>query len=165
MCSSCNYGIRVCEYDQSIHSSFSDALNDISVLPSNQSIDYQSIPEWASIFQYQSSGAFDLEPGSTYVWQLKRDYGTTVGVKEDYSDLFVFKISSFQNSDTSNLDFIKELIGEDNFDLLFGPGGELEGYMLSGITLDGEQSTSQDIQSIVLDIQQGNKTFNEYFVE
>ena len=137
----------------------------VPFLPSNQSLDYQSIPEGTTIFQYPSSGAFDLEPGNTYVWQLKRDYGTTVGMKEDFSDIFAFKISSFQSSDTSNLDFIKDLIGEDNYEILFGPGGELEGFSLSGISLDGEQSTLQDIQNIILDIQQGNKKLSEYSVD
>ena len=165
MCSSCNYGIRVCEYDQSNHSSFSEALNDISSLPSNQSEDYQSIPSGSLIFQYPSSGAFDLEAGKFYVWQVKRDYGTTVGVKEDYSDIFIFKISSFESSESSNLDFLKELLGEDNFSILFGPGGELEGFDLSGVILDGEQSSEQDIQDIITAIQQGNKEVFDYSID
>jgi len=165
MCSSCNYGIRVCEYDQSTHSSFAEALNDISSLPSNQNEDFQTIPSGSLIYQYPSTGGFDLEAGKFYVWQIKRDYGTTVGVKEDYSDIFVFKISSFQSSGASNLDFLIDLLGDDVYLSLFGPGGELEGFNLSGITLDGEQSTPQNIQNIISDIQQGNKEVYDYSVD
>ena len=39
-CSQCNYGIRVCEYNSNLHSSLSDAIEDVSVLPSNQNIDF-----------------------------------------------------------------------------------------------------------------------------
>ena len=165
MCSSCSYGIRVCEYNQANHSSFSDALNDISSLPSNQSIDFYTISSAGSVFQYPSSGGFDLEAGKFYVWQIKRSYGTTVGSKEDFSDIFVFRVSSFQNSESSNLDFLKDLIGDSEFSTLFGPGGQLEGYDLSGIKLNGEESSDQDIQQIIIDIQQGNAEIIDYTVD
>jgi len=165
MCSACNYGIRVCEYNQMNHSSFSDALNDISSLPSDQSIDFYSISSGGSVFQYPSSGAFDLEAGKFYVWQIRRNYGTTVGLKEDYSDIFIFKVSSFQNSESSNLDFLKDLIGDSEFSVLFGPGGVLEGYSLSDIKVNGDVSSEQDIQQIIIDLQQGNSQLIDYTVD
>ena len=164
ICSGCNYKIRVCEYDEIYHSSYSEALNDISVLPIN-SDDYFPIDSDGFVFQYPSSGAFDLESGKNYVWQIMRDYGTTVGVKEDYSDIFIFKISSFQNYNSSNIDFIKEIIGEENFSNLFGPGGELEGFLLSGIMLNDQPSSLQGIQEIILDIQQGGLSVEEYSID
>ena len=165
MCSSCDYGIRVSEYNQMTHSSFSDALNDISSLPSNQSIDFYPMPTSSSVFQYPSSGGFDLEAGKFYVWQIKRSYGTTVGAKEDYSDIFIFKVSSFQSSESSSLDFLKDLIGDSDFLTLFGSGGILEGYNLSGIKLNGENSSEQDIQQIIIDLQQGNSQLIDYTVD
>lgn len=165
MCSACDYGIRVCEYDQMTHSSFSDALNDISSLPSDQSTDFHLISSAGSVFQYPSSGSFDLEAGKFYVWQIKRTYGTTVGAKEDYSDIFIFKVSSFQSSESSNLDFLKDLIGDSEFSTLFGPGGILEGYNLSGIKLNGNESSAQNIQQIIIDIQQGNVELIDYTVD
>ena len=165
ICSSCNYGIRVCEYNQTNHSSFSDALNDISSLPSDQSLDFYSISSGGSVFQYPSSGGFDLEPGKFYVWQIKRNYGTTVGSQEDFSDIFIFKVSSFQTSESSALDFLKDIIGDSEFSTLFGSGGQLEGYNLSGIKLNGEDSSSQDIQQIIIDIQQGNAELIDYTVD
>ena len=165
ICSACNYGIRVSEYDQSKHSSFSEALNDLSSLPSNQSSDYFSISSDGIVFQYPTSGAFDLIAGKFYVWQIKRNYGTTVGVKEDYSDIFIFKISSFENTESSNIDFLKNMIGESNFSDLFGEGGELSGFNLSGIKLNGETSSEEEIQEIIINIQQGNLSVSSFSIE
>ena len=165
MCSACNYGIRVSEFDQSKHSSFLEALNSITSLPSDQSNDFYSIPSNSLVFQYPSSGAFDLEAGKYYVWQVKRDYGTTVGFKEDFSDIFIFKVSSFQDYGTSQLDFLKDLIGEDEYSNLFGPGGELEGFDLTGLTKDGENISSDQIQEIIMNLQQGNLELESYSVE
>ena len=165
MCSACEYGIRVSEFDQSKHSSFLEALNDFSSLPSNQSLDFYSISSNTSVLQYPSSGAFDLELGNYYVWQLRRSYSTTVGSKEDFSDIFIFKISSFDSQATSQLDFLIDLIGEDEYLNLFGPGGQLEGFSLSGIKKDGENISSDQIQEIIMNLQQGNLELESFSVE
>ena len=68
-CSNCHYGIRVCKYDPSVHSSLSDAINDNSMLPSNQSFDFYPVQNNQS-FSYPSNDAFDLMPGELYVWQI-----------------------------------------------------------------------------------------------
>ena len=122
MCSACNYGIRVCEYNPSIHDSPSSALNDISSLPADQSLDYFPIPAGQTVFSYPPTGGIDLLQEKYYVWQIKRDYGTTVGIKEDYSDIFIFQISSFESTSSSNIDFLKNIIGDSNFNNLFGDG-------------------------------------------
>ena len=50
MCSACNYGIRVSKYDPLTHDSPYAALNDISNLPSDQSIDFYEIGSNSSVF-------------------------------------------------------------------------------------------------------------------
>ena len=164
MCSACNYGIRVSEFDPSKHSSFLEALEDISSLPFNNN-GFYSISGNTSVFQYPSSGALDLELGKYYVWQIKRSYSTTVGEKDDFSDIFIFKVSSFNSQDVSNLDFLIDLIGEDEYLSLFGVGGELEGFSLSGIKKDGESVSSEDIQDIIMNLQQGNLELKSVNVE
>ena len=165
MCSACSYGIRVAEFDQSKHSSFVDALNDISSLPSDQSIDFYSIPSNAVVFQYPSIGGFSLEAGEYYVWQLKRSYGTTVGSKEDFSDIFIFEVSSFQTGGSSQLDFLKDIIGEAEYSNLFESGGQLEGFDLLGIKKDGQSTTMEEIQEVIMNLQQGNLQLESFSVE
>ena len=135
-CSQCEYGIRVCEYDPLTHSSLSDAINDNSMLPSNQNFDFYPINNNQS-FSYSTNDGFDLLPGDLYVWQIIRTYQTTLGIQEDKSPIFVFKIYSVNNNaaDSSpsdlNNDLIKELLGY-QYEQLFGNNGDLKGFVFSG---------------------------------
>jgi len=165
MCSACNYGIRVCEYNPSIHDSPSSALNDISSLPADQGLGFFPIPSGQTVFSYPPTGGIDLEQEKYYVWQIKREYGTTVGIKEDYSDIFIFKVSSNQNMSTMELDFLKELIGEEVYNQYFGPGGSFEGYSISEILLNGNQSSQDELQGIVNQINQGNLDIEDIIIE
>ena len=157
MCSGCDYGIRVCEYDPLTHSSLSEAINDVSSLPVNQSQEFYPISSSSGVFQYPSIGALELESGNFYVWQLQRSYQTTVGINEEYSDIYIFKINSFDSgSNLTNIQFLRDIIGDSVFDSWFGPGGELDGYELLNINLNDVDVQSSQLQSIMSDIEQGN---------
>ena len=139
-CTQCNYGIRVSEYNTSLHSSLSDAINDNSVLPANQSLDFLDIPSIQS-FSYPYDNAFDLIPGNLYVWQIRRNYQTTQGTTFNESPIFVFKITSFDNlSNESSIledphaDILKQLLGF-QYDQLFNNDGLLKGYSVKGSTI------------------------------
>jgi hypothetical protein len=157
MCSACEYGIRVCEYDPLMHDSPSAALNDQSNLPADQSLDYFPITGGSSVFTYPASGGVDLAMEKYYVWQIRRTYGTTVGMKEDLSEIYIYKISANQSSSASDLEFLIELIGQEAFDQYFGPGGDLNGYSLSAMQLNGNSLTLQDLESIINSIKEGNR--------
>ena len=43
-------------------------------------------------FQYPFSGAYPLEEGNVYVWQVKKTMPTTAGEQELLSSIFSFKI-------------------------------------------------------------------------
>ena len=139
-CTQCDYGIRVCEYNTSLHSSLSDAINDNSVLPANQSIDFMTIPSIQN-FSYPSDNAFDLIPGNLYVWQIRRSYQTTQGITFNESPIFVFKITSFDNlsnestiSSDPHTEKLKQLLGF-QYDQLFNNDGLLKGYSVKGNTI------------------------------
>ena len=139
-CTQCDYGIRVCEYNTSLHSSLSDAINDNSVLPANQSIDFMTIPSIQN-FSYPSDNAFDLMPGNLYVWQIRRSYQTTQGTTFNESPIFVFKITSFDNlsneseiSSDPHTEKLKQLLGF-QYDQLFNNDGLLKGYSVKGNTI------------------------------
>ena len=165
MCSACNYGIRLSKYDPLLHDSPYAALNDISNLPSDQSIDFYEIASNSSVFTYPATGAIDLEQETYYVWQIKRSYETTVGVKEDYSDIYIFKIGRSQDSVSADLEFLKELIGEEVFSQYFGPNGELNGFSLIGIQLNGDNATTQDLDEIITKIKEGNADVKDVTIE
>ena len=138
-CTQCNYGIRVCQYDPSLHASLSDAINDISALPSNQNLNFYPV-ETNGSFAYPSQDAFDLIPNNLYVWQVQREYETTLGTQEDKSEIFVFKIASFDNlldetlDDIPYQDILEQLLGT-QFDQLFDNDGELKGFTVQGNTV------------------------------
>jgi len=165
MCSACDYGIRVSKYDPLTHDSPYAALNDISNLPSDQSIEFYEIGSNSSVFTYPATGSIDLEQETYYVWQIRRSYETTVGLKEDFSDIFIFKIGRSQNSSSSDLEFLKELIGEELFSQYFGPNGELNGFSLTGIQLNGDDAGVQDLESIITKIKEGNSDVKDVSVE
>ena len=91
-CPSCNYGIRVSEFNPVLHSSFSEAINDVSNIPIAQSQDYLDIGPNITQFQFPLSGAIDLQIGKLYVWQISRTFETTIGTNLAKSNIFLFKI-------------------------------------------------------------------------
>ena len=79
--------------------------------------------------------------------------------------IYIYKISSNQSSSTSDFDFLIELIGEEAFNQYFGPGGDFDGYSLSGIQLNGNSSTLQDLEAIISSIKEGNREVEEVTVD
>ena len=170
-CSNCVYGIRVCKYDPSIHSSLSDAINDNSMLPSNQSFDYYPVQNNQS-FSYPSNDAFDLMPGELYVWQINRTYDTTLGTQETNSPIMIFKIYSTDEivEDSQNNDIYSELINQllgEQYNQLFGNNGELKGFILKGnsIILNNETVPVTVLYEIVNMINDGEIEIIELEVE
>ena len=157
--SNCNIGIRVCEFNPNYHSNLSDAIESNSLLPVDQSVQYFPLDSTATSFQYPILAAESLLEGKYYVWQLKRSYQTTVGEESLYSDIFVFKIHSFQLSSTvnsTNLEVIKGILGENQYRSFFGTNGELSSYTsdISLITLDGVEIPISQLYDILSKIEQ-----------
>tara|TARA_B100000945_G_scaffold269182_1_gene229963 strand:+ start:340 stop:1509 length:1170 start_codon:yes stop_codon:yes gene_type:complete len=138
-CSQCNYGIRVCEYNPSIHSSLADAIEDVSVLPSNQNVDFYPLQTNGS-FAYPSQDAFDIIANKLYVWQIQRSYETTLGSQKNKSEIFVFKVSSFDDIMDDSLnedpykDILQSLLGY-QYEELFNNNGELRNFKIQNNTV------------------------------
>ena len=134
-CPTCIYGIRVSEYNPILHSSFSEAINDISNIPISQSEDYYEIGTNINTFQFPLSGAIDLQVGKLYVWQVARSFETTLGTNLSQSNINLFKIKSVSESREmldSYSDLIIDFIGETSYNQYFGPNGDFSDYTLSG---------------------------------
>ena len=157
--SNCNIGIRVCEFDPNHHSNLADAMESSSLLPANQSDYFFRLDSTATSLQYPILGAESLVEGKYYVWQLKRSYQTTVGEESLFSDIFVFKLHSFQGNTvttSTNLEVIKGILGEDQYRGFFGSNGELTSYTseISLITLDGEEIPISQLYEILSKVEQ-----------
>ena len=170
-CSQCDYGIRVCKYDPSLHSSLSDAINDNSMLPSNQSFDFYPVSSNQS-FSYPTSDAFDLIPGDLYVWQIQQSYETTLGIQENKSPIFVFKIYSIDNEieDSSSNDLYSDLLTQllgYQYEQLFGNNGQLKGFTIKGntILLNNETVPISVLYDIVNQLNNGDLEIIEVEVE
>ena len=157
--SSCNIGIRVCEFNPQVHSNLSDAMESVSLLPQNQSDTFFELDSLTKSFQYPILGAESLIEGRYYAWQLKRTYLTTVGEESLFSDIFVFKLHSFESNtvnNINNLDVIKRILGEDKYRMLFDVNGELNSYNsdIVSITIDGNEVSISKLYEILSNVEQ-----------
>ena len=129
--------IRVAEFDQETHSSAEDAIEDQRVLPFDQTESWYQIDNVNS-FQYPLSGAYPLEEGKVYVWQVKKTMPTTAGDEDMLSTIYGFKIGVSGQVEVSSpsrstlLMALQQAIGDDQFNSLFGDGNELEGFVPTG---------------------------------
>jgi hypothetical protein len=58
-----------------------------------------------------------------------------------------------------------DLIGEEAYNQYFGAEGELNGYLLNGIQLNGVEATNQDLEVIIGKVKEGNSDIIEVTVE
>ena len=170
-CPSCEYAIRVCEYNQNEHESLEDALVDWSLVPMDQAEDYHSLGWNAHSFQYPSVGHIDLEVGKYYLWQIRRSFNTAIDIHHDFSSINVFEVRS---PDKLQLDYsdpylavIESIIGTDQFYLLFSPGGELERFTTSGdeILINNNEIHIEALHSILSEIEAGKATLKSILIK
>jgi len=170
-CPSCEYAIRVCEYNQNEHESLEDALVDWSLVPMDQTEDYYSLGWDAHSFQYPSVGHIDLEVGKYYLWQIRRSFNTAINIHHDFSSINVFEVRS---PDKLQLDYsdpylavIESIIGTDQFYLLFSPGGELERFITSGdeILINNNEIHIEALHSILSEIEAGKATLESVLIK
>ena len=146
-CNGCESYIRISRFNSSQHNSPEDAIEDQRVLPFDQSEDW-SLLNAPNSFQYPLTGAYPLEPGNVYCWQVMIKLPTTSGTEEMVSNISAFKIGvsgEIENASMTSNPFLlalKNTLGEDQFNALFGPGNDLQGFIptgqleVNGITVD-----------------------------
>ena len=135
-CNTCASFVRVAEFNPSVHSSMDEAIQDERRLPFDQ------VQEWESIgivnsYQYPLSGSLPLEYGKVYVWQVKHELTTTAGSDELLSPIYAFRIQDLGSGSTSTsyhpvVQILQQVLGEDQFNSLFGSSAVLDGFSPSG---------------------------------
>ena len=166
-CRQCTYGIRVCEYNHDEHSSLNNALDDWPLLPYDHSNEFHEPLLNPHSFQYPAEGNFDMEVGKHYVWQIRRSYETTLETHYDYSPIYIFEVRS---TTKEHLDFtdpyllaIQSLIGDEQYNLWFSTGGELEQFVIAGesIWINDEEVHIDVLYSIVSELNLGEITIEK----
>ena len=135
-CRNCHTFIRVAEFKSGYHSSMEEAIRDERMVPFNQSDDWMKLED-VSTYQYPISGARPLEYGKTYVWQIKTEVPTTSGMEEETSAIYAFKVANPSQSTKLNTGSVarqqlRQALGEDQYNVLFGADGPLVGHNPSG---------------------------------
>tara|TARA_S200000501_G_scaffold339840_1_gene347806 strand:+ start:455 stop:1636 length:1182 start_codon:yes stop_codon:yes gene_type:complete len=129
--------IRVAEFNTELHSSPEDAIEDQRVLPFDQTLSWFDIPNMNS-FQYPFTGAYPLEQGKIYVWQIMKTMPTTAGAREMLSPIYSFKIGVSGQVELTTpevnplLIALRKALGDQQFNSLFGDGNELHNYFPTG---------------------------------
>lgn len=170
-CNGCNSFIRVAQYNSGVHSSLEDALEDQRVLPFNQSDNWHPIDNVNS-YQYPFSGAYPLEPGNVYAWQIMMTLPTTSGSEEMASSIFAFKIGIAGTVETANsissplLMTLQQALGDDQYNAFFGSGNELQGYNPSGqLLINGVNVDEASVNYILNQFLSNNYQINSITVE
>lgn len=170
-CNGCNSFIRVAQYNSGVHSSLEDALEDQRVLPFNQSDNWHPIDNVNS-YQYPFSGAYPLEPGNVYAWQIMITLPTTSGFEEMASSIFAFKIGIAGTVETANsissplLMTLQQALGDDQYNAFFGSGNELQGYNPSGqLLINGVNVDEASVNYILNQFLSNNYQINSITVE
>ena len=138
VCNGCNTYIRVAPFNSELHSSMEDAMEDQRVLPFDQTEEWYEIDNVNS-FQYPFSGAYPLEEGSVYCWQVMNTMPTTSGTEEMTSTIAAFKIGESGNIEMQEMTSspllmaLRQALGDDQFNAYFGSGNDLQGFNPTGL--------------------------------
>ena len=169
-CSGCQTYIRVAQFDYNIHSGLEDAIEDQRVLPSNPSDIWEQIDNVNS-YQYPFSGAYPLNSGNIYCWQIKISLPTTTGLEETFSPIFAFKIGQAGSIETTSsitdplLMMLQQAI-PDQFNNYFGSGMDLEGYTPNGqIEINGVSVDQSVVNNLLQQIMSQNYQIQSISVE
>lgn len=150
-----DYYIRICEYNPIQHSSPEDAMQ------SEASYPYPDNGEFASVgssnqLDYSSVTARSLEVGKAYAWQVKKVCSTTGNPQEFFSEIYGFTISEAGQTITPCQQQLRNVLGDSQYNVLFGTNGPLEGYgECAEITLDGNSMNTTDFGALLVQLQSG----------
>jgi len=169
-CRNCETYIRVAEFKVGYHSSTEEAMRDERMLPFNQSETWVKLDD-VSTYQYPISDARPLSYGKIYLWQIKTSVPTTNGLEDQVSPIYAFKISNpslASNSSSNNMmdEKLRQAMGDDQFNALFGPDSPLEGFSPTGkILLNNKTIDEATILGIFNQMAQNKVSINSVEIE
>jgi hypothetical protein len=169
-CRNCETYIRVAEFKVGYHSSTEEAMRDERMLPFNLSESWVKLDD-VSTYQYPISDARPLSYGKIYLWQIKTSVPTTNGLEDQVSPIYAFKISNpslASNSSSNNMmdEKLRQAMGDDQFNALFGPDSPLDGFSPTGkILLNNKTIDEATILGIFNQMAQNKVSINSVEIE
>ena len=170
-CNGCETYIRIAQFNQQQHNSPEDAIEDQRVLPFDQGENWYLLSSVNS-FQYPLTGAYPLEEGNVYCWQIMIKMPTTSGFEEMTSSISSFKIGvsgEINNSSMISNPFLtalKNTLGDDQYNALFGSGNELQGFIPTGqMEINGVSVDVSSVNYILNQIQSNSLQIRSVTVE
>lgn len=171
-CNGCNTFIRVAQFIPGIHSSVEEAIEDLRVLPFDQSEEWYSIDNLNS-YQYPHYDAYPLEQGKIYCWQIMKTIPTTSGTEPMVSVIYAFKISqsgdgnsSSSSSMNSLLIALSQLLGQDQYNSLFGSNSDLHDFVPTGqIEINGVSVDESSLNYLLNQISNNDYQIQSVIVE
>lgn len=142
----CEYGIRISEFVPQRHGSLEEALNDDSVYPFPDDGEFVRLNRTA--LQYPLSEAKQLETGKEYVWQVRKFCTSTRGEVTYESEIFKLTVGGDEIDPVRIA--LRNILGEERYNQLFGTGGVLAGYSADqgNIMVDGEIVSLSQLMNI-----------------
>lgn len=147
-----------------------DVMNNESRVPGDTLIagrDFFGKPS----FQYPSSGVFPLEEGKTYYWQVTAFIETPSGDIPIESQIWCLTIGQISGGNTSAaqlqiMNYLRALLGDAAVDQMFGEGGDLYGFIATGvIQKNGSSISVTDLGTLVGQVQSGKLQVRSVTVE
>jgi hypothetical protein len=133
-------------------------LADLAGLPFNDKPEVIS----TTSFQFPPSGeVLILRPGDEVVWRITGLVETSAGIRQFDSEIFCFKVADLDNlgSGREQFDFIlRSLLGND-YETLFGNGGEFSGFVPTGMRFDGQPIAPPDLMPRLQSLKENYKGY------
>lgn len=152
-----DYYIRICEIppggspDDAIQSEASypypDNTGEYAPLGNATSLSYGAL---------SSDTRRDLEVGKAYAWRIKKICNTTGSPVEVFSEIYGFSISEAGQTMTPCQQQLRTIVGDSQYNVLFGPNGPLRGYdVCAEFFLDGETISSSEFGALLVQMING----------
>jgi len=105
---------------------------------------------------YSSADGRPLEVGKSYVWRIKKVCATTGAEEEIFSEVYGFTITQVGQTFTPCQQQLRTILGDNQFNALFGPDGPLEGYgECTEFLLDNEQLSTTEFATLLIQLVSG----------
>jgi len=171
-CPGCESLIRIGQFKADSHSSTEEAIEDLTVLPMDQTQGWESTGI-ATSYQYPFSGVIDLVSGEVYVWQVQKRLPTTAGSESFTSPIFAFKMADLSEPPSAGAEALHpivqqlmEIMGEQQFNAYFGPDADLAGFSPSGTyEINGMEVSVDAVFSLINEIRNQSMSIISISVE